>query len=236
MSGPSALTPLSATSADGRWDRRMAELAGRQHGIVARSSSGAGPHRERDRSDGCGAGASIASIPASTPWGIRRSRSGGGGWRRCLLRGREPCSAIGRRRRCGGSGDRGRGRCTSPCRGRPAREARSVATFGALPVDEVTIRRRDPGRPPRPAPCWTSPADKGEAAAESALREMEYLGIYGPVSIPTLLARHPHHRGAAIVARCLERLARRPRRQGPQPARGTVPPLPRCPPASRAHA
>ena len=35
---------------------------------------------------------------------------------------------------------------------------------------------------------------------------MEYLGIYGPVSIPTLLDRHPHHRGAAIVARCLERL------------------------------
>jgi Protein of unknown function (DUF559) len=30
--------------------------------------------------------------------------------------------------------------------------------------------------------------------------------MYGPVSIPTLLARHPHHRGAAIVARCLERL------------------------------
>jgi very-short-patch-repair endonuclease len=49
-------------------------------------------------------------------------------------------------------------------------------------------------------------ADKGEAAAESALREMEYGGIYGPVSLPTLLARYPRHRGAPIVAVCLERL------------------------------
>ena len=49
-------------------------------------------------------------------------------------------------------------------------------------------------------------ADKGEAAAESALREMEYLGIYGPLSIPALLDRHSHNRGATIVRRCLERL------------------------------
>ena len=36
---------------------------------------------------------------------------------------------------------------------------------------------------------------------------MEYLGIYGPVSLPSLLERHPHHRGAEIVRVCLERLA-----------------------------
>jgi very-short-patch-repair endonuclease len=48
--------------------------------------------------------------------------------------------------------------------------------------------------------------DKGEAAAEAALREMEYLGIYGQISLPTLLGRYPRHRGAAMVEACLERL------------------------------
>jgi very-short-patch-repair endonuclease len=50
-------------------------------------------------------------------------------------------------------------------------------------------------------------AVKGEAAAESALREKEYLGIYGPVSLPTLLERYPRHKGTPIVRVCLERLA-----------------------------
>jgi len=77
--------------------------------------------------------------------------------------------------------------------------------FGALPVDEVTIRDGIPVTSAARSVLDLA-ADKGEAAAESALRRMEYLGIYGPVSIPTLLARHPHHRGASIVARCLERL------------------------------
>lgn len=48
--------------------------------------------------------------------------------------------------------------------------------------------------------------DKGEAAAEAALREMEYLGIYEEVSLPALLERYPRHRGTATVERCLERL------------------------------
>jgi very-short-patch-repair endonuclease len=49
-------------------------------------------------------------------------------------------------------------------------------------------------------------ADKGEAAAETALREMEYLGIYGAISLPSLLERYPRHRGTPIVRVCLERL------------------------------
>jgi uncharacterized protein DUF559 len=48
--------------------------------------------------------------------------------------------------------------------------------------------------------------EKGEAAAEAALREMEYIGIYGQVSLPVLLERYPRHRGAAIVEVCLQRL------------------------------
>jgi hypothetical protein len=49
-------------------------------------------------------------------------------------------------------------------------------------------------------------AAKGQAAAESALREMEYLRIYGPVSLPILIERYPRHKGTPIVHVCLERL------------------------------
>lgn len=49
-------------------------------------------------------------------------------------------------------------------------------------------------------------AEEGEAAAEAALREAEYHSIYGNVSLPVLLERYPRHRGAAIVELCLERL------------------------------
>jgi len=77
--------------------------------------------------------------------------------------------------------------------------------FGALPVDEVTNRDEIPVTSAARAVLDLA-ADKGEAAAESALRELEYLQLYGPVSIPTLLARHPRHRGAMILARCLQRL------------------------------
>ncbi len=77
--------------------------------------------------------------------------------------------------------------------------------FGALPVDEVTTRDGIPVTSAARAVLDLA-VDRGEAAAESALREVEYLGIYGPTSLPTLLDRHPNHRGAASVARCLERL------------------------------
>jgi hypothetical protein len=77
--------------------------------------------------------------------------------------------------------------------------------FGALPVDEVTTHDGIPVTSAARAVLDLA-ADKGEAAAESALREMEYLGIYGPVSIPTLLDRHPHHVGTPLVRTCLERL------------------------------
>jgi very-short-patch-repair endonuclease len=77
--------------------------------------------------------------------------------------------------------------------------------FGALPVDEVTIHDGIPVTSAARAVLDLA-ADKGEPAAESALREMEYLRIYGPLSLPTLLARHPHHRGAAIVRGCVRRL------------------------------
>jgi hypothetical protein len=93
---------------------------------------------------------------------------------------------------------------------RKSRSQRSIKRhFGALPVDEVTIHDGIPVTSAARA-ILDLAADKGDAAAESALREMEYLGIYGPVSLPTLLARHPKHHGATIVKRCLQRLEEDP--------------------------
>jgi very-short-patch-repair endonuclease len=48
--------------------------------------------------------------------------------------------------------------------------------------------------------------DKGEAAAEAALRELEYLRIYGAVSLPVLIERYPRHPGAAVAETCLDRV------------------------------
>jgi hypothetical protein len=72
-------------------------------------------------------------------------------------------------------------------------------------------------------------AGKGEAAAETALREMEYLGIYGPVSLPQLLERYPRHRGTPDRRGLPRTPPRRPRRSRPEPPRGSLPPLPRRP-------
>lgn len=89
---------------------------------------------------------------------------------------------------------------------RKTRSRRSIHRhFGALPVDEVTNRDGIPVTSAARSVLDLA-ADRGEPAAESALRELEYLGIYGPLSLPALLARHPHHPGATIVTRCLERL------------------------------
>jgi hypothetical protein len=89
---------------------------------------------------------------------------------------------------------------------RKTRSQRSIRRhFGALPVDEMTVRDGIPVVSAARAVLDLA-ADQGEAAAESALREMEYLGIYGKLSLPSLLDRYPRHAGAANVARCLERL------------------------------
>lgn len=89
---------------------------------------------------------------------------------------------------------------------RKTRSQRSILRhFGALLSDEVTTHDGIPVTTAARAVLDLA-ADKGEPAAESALREMEYLGIYGSLSIPALLARHPHHSGATILRRCLQRL------------------------------
>jgi hypothetical protein len=89
---------------------------------------------------------------------------------------------------------------------RKSRSQRSIRRhFGALPFDEVTVRDGIPVTSAARAVLDLA-ADKGEAAAESALRETEYLGIYGPLSIPALLDRYPRHRGTPLVRTCLDRI------------------------------
>jgi len=183
----------------------LAEIAGHQHGIVARGQvEGLGLggntvdlwvrqgrlHRIHPGVYALGhdaitvRGRWMAAVLASGPGAVLSHRSAAALWG------------------IWGSGT-GEAHVTVP---RKTRSQRSIRRhFGALPVDEVTIRDGIPVTSAARAVLDLA-ADKGEAAAESALREIEYLGIYGPVSIRTLLARHPRHRGTAIVARCLERL------------------------------
>jgi very-short-patch-repair endonuclease len=80
------------------------------------------------------------------------------------------------------------------------RKSRSQSTirrhFSLLPPDEREVHDGIPVTSAARA-ILDLAADKGEAAAETALREAEYLGIYGPVSLPALLDRHPNHPGAS---------------------------------------
>jgi very-short-patch-repair endonuclease len=90
---------------------------------------------------------------------------------------------------------------------RKTRSQRSIHRhFSMLPDDERTVLAGIPTTTAARAVLDLAAA-KGPAAAESALREMEYFGIYGPVSLPTLLERYPRHKGTPIVHACLERLA-----------------------------
>jgi hypothetical protein len=89
---------------------------------------------------------------------------------------------------------------------RKTRSNRSISRhFGNLPGDEVMVRCGIPVTSAARAVLDLA-GEKGEASAEAALREMEYLRIYGAISLPVLLDRYPRHRGTPIVRVCLERL------------------------------
>jgi hypothetical protein len=90
---------------------------------------------------------------------------------------------------------------------RKTRSQRSIRRhFSMLPDDERAVLAGIPTTSAARAVLDLA-AVKGEPAAESAVREMEYLGIYGPVSLPVLLGRYPRHQGTPIVRVALERLA-----------------------------
>ncbi|MBS1843609.1 MAG: DUF559 domain-containing protein [Actinobacteria bacterium] len=89
---------------------------------------------------------------------------------------------------------------------RKVRSTRSIHRhFSALPADEMEIVDGIPVTSASRAVLDLA-SEKGEAAAESALREIEYLGIYADVSLPTLLARHSNHLGVRACREALDHL------------------------------
>jgi hypothetical protein len=89
---------------------------------------------------------------------------------------------------------------------RKSRSRRSIRRhFSVLPDDEREVVDGVPVTSASRA-ILDLAGERGEAAAEAALREAEYLGIYGRVALPALLARYPRHRGAPICRAALERV------------------------------
>lgn len=85
---------------------------------------------------------------------------------------------------------------------RKSRSQRSIRRhFGVLPDDEREVVDGIPVTSAARA-ILDLAGEKGEAAAEAALRESEYLGIYGRTSLPALLQRHPRH---PVARRCAAR-------------------------------
>jgi very-short-patch-repair endonuclease len=204
MPGPSAfqaaIRPQTQTL-----ERGVADLARRQHGIVGRTQL---------RALGMEPGAIKRRVQTGRLHVIHRgvyavghtAITQRGRWMAAVLAS-GPGAVLSRRSATAlwgiwGSGT-GETHVTVP---RKSRSQQSIRRhFGALPFDEVTVRDGIPVTSAARAVLDLA-ADKGEAAAETALREMEYLGIYGPVSIPALLDRYPRHKGTPIVRTCLERL------------------------------
>lgn len=186
-------------------DRELAEIAGRQHGVVARSQVEALGLSEKTIHRWIGKGrlhrlhpgvyaVGHLAITQRGRWMAAVLASGDG----AVLSHRSATALWG----IWGSGA-GEIHVTVPRKTRSSRAIRRH--YAVLPRDEMAEHDGIPVASAARAVLDLA-VDKGEAATESALREMEYLGIYGPASLPSLLERHPHHRGAETVARCLERL------------------------------
>lgn len=89
---------------------------------------------------------------------------------------------------------------------RKSRSQRSIRRhFGVLPDDERELVDGIPVTSAARA-ILDLAGEKGEAAAEAALWESEYLGIYGRTSLPALLERHPRHPGAPLCRVALDRV------------------------------
>lgn len=96
---------------------------------------------------------------------------------------------------------------TVPRKGRSSRTVNRH--FSQLPDDETEVVDGIPTTSATRAVLDLA-AERGEAAGERALREIEYLGIYGAVSLPAILARHPNHRGVRACREALEHLRNDP--------------------------
>ena len=185
--------------------RALAEIAKRQHGIVARSQvEGLGVagntvdrwirtgrlHRVHPGVYAVG----HTAITRRGRWMAAMLASGDG----AVLSHRSATALWG----IWGSG----GEATHVTVPRKSRSSRSIRRhFGVLPDDEREIHDGIPVTSAARA-ILDLAAEKGEAAAEAALRESEYLGIYGRTSLPALLDRHPRHPGTPMCRAALEQV------------------------------
>lgn len=76
--------------------------------------------------------------------------------------------------------------------------------FAVLPADEVTEHRGIPVTTV-PRTLFDLAASSSVDVVEHALRESEYLRLHDRLSLPDLLARHPGRRGSTTVRECLGR-------------------------------
>jgi very-short-patch-repair endonuclease len=82
---------------------------------------------------------------------------------------------------------------------------------GMAPADEITVRDGIPVTT-LPRTLFDLAAVAPTIAVESALRESEYLRLHDRLSLPDLLARYPGRRGCRRVRACLARRAEHPGR------------------------
>ena len=172
----------------------------------------------------------MAAVLASGPGAertIRRRRFHADPPRR--LRRPPPSSATARQPRCGGSGGRRRGRRTSPS---PARAGPppDPPPLRRLPADEITVHEGIPVTTV-PRTIFDLAATSSADVVEFALREAESppLRLPLPAGPPRPLSRPPRLPQGPPRPRPSRRNA--PGRR-PQPARGTLRPLPPPPPPS----
>jgi hypothetical protein len=188
----------------GHPDVRVARLADRQHGVVARRqlielglSAGAIDHR-------IGRGRLHPLHRGVYTVGHRRiSREGR--WMAAVLAG-GPKAVLSHRSaaalwRIRPPGDRAiEVTVRSKSRSRP-RIHRHVAN---LPADEMTTERGIPATTV-PRTLFDLAAALDANAVERAMREAERLRLHDTLSLEDLLARHTHRRGAAAIRECLRR-------------------------------
>lgn len=193
----------------GGWDEGIAELAGRQHGVVSRRQLlglGIGRDAVQDRLEL----GRLHPIHAGVYAVGHRVLSRRARWMAAILAGAD--GAVLSHRSAAAlweirSPHRGRIEVTLPWKSRST--DRIHRRFARLPHDEMTIEAG--------IPVTTVPRTLFDLAAvshvdqvESALRQSEYLRLHDRLSLPDLLARYPAHRGVRAIRTCLARRAELP--------------------------
>lgn len=193
------------------WDRRIAELAERQHGVVGRgqllalgvSAEGVDVRRENGRLHGIHRGVYSVGhrvLSQRGRWMAAVLACGEG----AVLSHRSAAALWGIRR-----SSRARIDVTSP---RNARSGGAIQRrYSVLPPDEVTKLEGIPVTVV-PRTIFDLAAVERPEAVEAMLREAEYRRLHDRLSLPSLLERYPRRRGAPALRLALSRVHESPGR------------------------